>query len=68
MELLEDFQPQLKKVHVALVGLAGEKVKEVMQKCEVSEMTVYNWINGKTVPLNPKHIKILKRIYGIKKG
>lgn len=67
MEVLENLQTELKHSHVALVGLAGKKVADVMKKCKVTEMTVYNWINGKTVPENPKHVEILMKIYGIGK-
>lgn len=58
------FSEELHEAHVALVGQAGQKVQQVMKKCKVSEQTVYNWINGYTVP-KPKQQLVVSRIYGL---
>lgn len=43
-----------------------EFVLEVMNRCKVRETTVYNWINGRTQPSDPKHIEVLCELTGLK--
>lgn len=40
-------------------------VKEVAERCRVTETTVRNWIMYSKRPDNPEHIKILSEITGI---
>jgi transposase len=60
----ETFSTLLKAKHVALTGFATAKIRQVMQEMEVSEATVYNWINGKTTPKKTQREK-LQKIYEI---
>lgn len=40
-------------------------VEEVMDACGTKEVTVKNWVNGKSLPANPAHRQILSDITGI---
>ena len=40
-------------------------VKRVMEDCEVSEATVYNWTTNRSKPQKASHYRILSEITGI---
>lgn len=40
-------------------------VRKLMELCEVSENTVYNWVSGRSKPQKESHYRILSEITGI---
>jgi len=41
-------------------------ILSIMQRLNVVESTVFNWLSGRSRPSDPKHIAVLSELTGIK--